>query len=1132
MPVSPPLPRSIAAVMTSTLITLTGASTAAEIAPVAPGKTGLKGPERQAEPRMQPASDAPQKAMVRFQAQEGFKIDLWAAEPMLANPVAFTIAGDGKIYVSETYRYKSSTLDIRHYMFMLEDDLACRTTDDRIAAIKRHFPAEWQKLEIEGEVVRLLEDRKGSGMADFSSPYATGMNTMLDGINSGVLVHDGKVWCTNIPHLWQFSGLNKEGRAEKRESLSSGYGVHFSYTGHDMHGLALGPDGRIYFTFGDRGAHVITKEGKTLAFPDEGAVFRCEPDGSHMEAFARGLRNPQELAFDNHGNLFTADNDSDQGDRERWVCLVDGSDSGWRIGWQHNPLGKQRNPWLAEKMWEPRRADSPAYILSPVMNVADGPSGICHNPGTGLPSEYDDDFFICGFKGSSARSSITSLRVKESGAGFATVKPVSLFLGGVQATDVAFGPDSKVYFSEWGEGWESSGQGRIFSMGHTAALEAQASQVAEVKKLLGEGFSQRVGNDLAKLLGHPDQRIRLNAQWALADQADGTAKLLDAALKSGDPLARLHGIWGLSHVARRVGYKTPAAEAQWLAPLLGLLTDPDAEVRAQTAKALGEGKVGDALQPLLNSLKDENLRVRFFAAQSLGKLSRPETAQALVELLRENADKDEFLRHAAVGALVATGNTKALAAAAKDESRSVRLGALLAMRRLRDPQIAQFTTDSDPFLVKEAARAINDEDISDAFPALAQLLSNPSPDEQLMLRAINASFRLGSPAAAQALVRFAAADSLPDTFSVEALTLLGSWAKPFARDRVTGLYRPLADRDSKVASAALKAGLPKLLAAKAPATVSAAIDTLRALDMKDESPALFALLANSAAAHQARAKALDTLAHFNNPKLPEAIQLAISGNDHALRIQAITLLAQRNPDEAAKQLVAVFASSGIPEKKAVINALGDIKSAGSEDALAGLVGDLIAGKVPGEVQLEVLEAAAKRGGASVKAQLTAYKENLSKGGDLLAAYEPTLLGGNKEAGEKLFKEHAVAACMRCHKIAGSGGDAGPDLSGLARTKDRRYILESIVAPNAQIAEGFQSVLVTLKNGEMQVGVIKKETDTELTLQMPVPGAPATTARKADIKSRENTPSGMPPNLADLLSKREIRDIVEYVASLK
>jgi quinoprotein glucose dehydrogenase len=200
--------------------------------------------------------------------------------------------------------------------------------------------------------------------------------------------------------------------------------------------------------------------------------------------------------------------------------------------------------------------------------------------------------------------------------------------------------------------------------------------------------------------------------------------------------------------------------------------------------------------------------------------------------------------------------------------------------------------------------------------------------------------------------------------------------------------------------------------------------------------------------------------------------------------------------------------------------------------LAGLVGDLIAGKVPGEVQLEVLEAAAKRGGASVKAQLAAYKENLSKGGDILAAYEPTLLGGNKEAGEKLFKEHAVAACMRCHKIAGSGGDAGPDLSGLARTKDRRYILESIVAPNAQIAEGFQSVLVTLKNGEMQVGVIKKETDTELTLQMPVPGAPATTARKADIKSRENTPSGMPPNLADLLSKREIRDIVEYVASLK
>jgi quinoprotein glucose dehydrogenase len=282
------------------------------------------------------------------------------------------------------------------------------------------------------------------------------MNSLLDGINSGVLAHDGKVWCTNIPNLLLFSGTTPDGRAAKREVLSSGYGVRFSFTGHDLHGLILGPDGRLYFSFGDRGARVVTKEGQTIALPDEGAVFRCEPDGTHLELVHRGLRNPQELAFDDHGNLFTGDNDSDQGDRERWVYVVDGGDSGWRVGYQHNPLGKENNPWLAESVWEPRSQgkQQPASILSPILNIPDGPSGIAHYPGTGLPAAFADSFFICGFKGTSARSAITTLKVRENGASFTVEKAPAEFVGAVQATDIEFGPDSRIYFSEWGEGWK------------------------------------------------------------------------------------------------------------------------------------------------------------------------------------------------------------------------------------------------------------------------------------------------------------------------------------------------------------------------------------------------------------------------------------------------------------------------------------------------------------------------------------------------------------------------------------------------------------------------------------------------------------------------------------------------------
>ena len=113
--------------------------------------------------------------------------------------------------------------------------------------------------------MRLVEDRTGSGVANFSSVYADGFNTPLDGIASGTLARKGKVYFANIPNVWELSGMDKDGHATGRQSLSFGYGVRYSFTGHDLHGLAIGPDGKLYFSFGDRGASVLPSLVFTLA---------------------------------------------------------------------------------------------------------------------------------------------------------------------------------------------------------------------------------------------------------------------------------------------------------------------------------------------------------------------------------------------------------------------------------------------------------------------------------------------------------------------------------------------------------------------------------------------------------------------------------------------------------------------------------------------------------------------------------------------------------------------------------------------------------------------------------------------------------------------------------------------------
>jgi quinoprotein glucose dehydrogenase len=1071
-------------------------------------------------PEIASASNEGELAIGKMKLAKGLTAELFAAEPMVSNPVALSVDEMGRVYVVETYRIDHGIYDVRGHMDWLEQDLASKTVEDRVAMLHRQLGPNF-KRETQGATDRVvrLEDSGGTGKADKSTIFADGFNHSDEGIASGVLARKGNVYLTDIPNLWLLKDTQGNGVADFRQSLSYGYGLHYCFFGHDLHGLRFGPDGKLYFSIGDRAANVTKSvDGRTVSNPESGAVFRCNADGTGLELFATGLRNPQSLVFDEYGDLFTGDNNPDYGDPARLCYVIQDGDNGWRVGYQESrhPIGG--GPWMWENLWE-KEDRLTAYSQLPAVGFPGaGPSGIAYYPGTGLPDEYANHLFLCDFHGAFTGSGVQSFTVAPTGASFSMSK-VDKFVWDSLATDICFAPSGGMYLSDWVQSWSLTGKGRIYHI-FDPKLQ-QDPTVLEVKKLIEEGMTKRSPDELIHLLAHKDMRIRQEAQFELADRGmPSVAPLTTLAQASGARLPRIHAIWALGQIAESQKSVHPAVG------LLPLLKDSDDEVRAQAEKTLGTLHDADAYDATISLLADPNPRVRFFAAMAAGRIGRKEASPKLIELLRTNADKDAFIRYAVVTSLFQLNDAATLAMAAKDTSAAVRLGALLTYRRLASPEVASFLSDSDPRIVLEAARAIHDTYLEAARPALAAMITKTGMDEHVIARVLNSNFRLGTPESAQALAGLAASSAQPEKWRVEALELLGDWETPSNLDHVMNLYRPLAQRDAQVARDAAGQALKAIFKSSPDSVKAAGLALMDKLKIHDSSVAI-ELVSDKTVSASLRAAALQVIADQDDPKLADAVQSCLEDKDVKLRSAAIRCLAQL-PD-GTERLETALKSASLPEQQAVYDALAKVHTKGADKMIASAMDELLAGQLNKSLWLEVLEGAAGRASKEVREKYSAYENSLSKT-DHLAAYQQSLEGGDAEAGEKIFRERASVSCVRCHIAKGQGGVVGPVLDGVGVRQTRQYILESIVDPNAKIAPGFESAVVKTKGGLNEVGVVRHEDKGNLTL-IDAKGKEQTIP-KADIVSRQTGLSAMPQDIANSLTKRDLRDLVEFLDELK
>ena len=981
-------------------------------------------------------------------------VQLFASEPMMLSPASIDVDHRGRVWVCEVVNYRKHNGE-----------------------------------RAEGDRILILEDTDGDAKADKSTVFHQGRD--VDSAH-GICVLGNKALISCGDDVFWLIDDNGDDKADRKELMFTKIGG--AQHDHGIHAFHFGPDGRLYFNFGNAGKQLCDKDGNLITDIhgvkctnqnnrpyQQGMVFRCELDGSNVEVLAWNFRNNWEVTVDSFGTMWQSDNDDDGNKAVRINYVMEFGNYGYSdemtgAGWQTPRLNMESE--IPQRHWH---QNDPGVVPNVLITGAGSPTGMQIYEGDLLPSVFHGQPIHCDAGPNVVRGYIT----QPDGAGY-KAEIVNILEGSknrwFRPSDVAVAPDGSLIVADWydpgvgGHGMGDVTRGRLFRVTTKAA---EKFQVPSFKLDTVEGA--------IAALKSPNEAARYLAWEALKKLGEKAGPALQKLLddKSAQPHHRARALWALANKERRL-LAVGGVMAGSPHSLESALTDLDPNLRitaVRVARQLWEPKQPEAFCKAMEVLDSETspavLRELAIAVRAM---EIPQAIEVAMWLTTKQTQKDRWFEEALAISFSSRwdeyfDNVDSLFGRTPQITGGEQLlpGVHSMMSRSRSKQSAQVIeemitrTDGDSALAPKIS--------SLRLLRSLQLLSYKYPDE----------------VSAAALYIFLKAE--PET-ALAATALLDHntiASNPEAKARLEALLKPVI-------------GKPEF------------IDLVQRLNLTGFEQELIDYIT----AHPDAGESINA-ARILAANVGKTVAFLTKG-DAASTKKLISALGKVSD----RPSVAVLNQAFWPEKREDVR-----RSIVEALALSGEGGRAILkwnseNKLPESVKTTAALALSRSTDGGIRDQ--AGRELPLPAAMGLANFPPLpelmKLNGDAKRGAMMFMQ---AGCVACHQIQGQFINFGPDLSEIGSKLSRDGLFTAILYPSAAVEHSYGGVQVKAKDGALTMGYVVSETSDELTLK--IAGGAAKTVKKSEIASREEMKDSlMPPGLAGAIGVQGLVDLVDYLGS--